>query len=81
MKWTLLIVLLAAVSGVQAQEHIIKNTDAIVAESPINIASEKVNKLFVAPPAAFNRLKSAGAVDTKIEVTYEGFPQEAIRAF
>ena len=82
MKWTLLIVLLAAISGVQAHEHLKKNADAIVAASPINIASEKVNKLFVAPPAAFsNRLKSAGAVDTKIEVTYEGFPQEAKRAF
>ena len=66
----------------RAHEHLKKNADAIVAESPINIASEKVNKLFVAPPAAFsNRLKSAGAVDTKIEVTYEGFPQEAKRAF
>ncbi|HKJ78470.1 MAG TPA: hypothetical protein VKA10_03000, partial [Prolixibacteraceae bacterium] len=82
MKWTLQIVLLAAIiSSVQAQPHIKSDADGISGNAPINIASDKVNKLFVAPPAEFNQLKSATAVETNIEVMYVGFPKEAQQAF
>ncbi len=61
--------------AVQAQVHF---KDAVVANSPVNIASEKINKLYVEPPV---RLKSTGSVKSEFEVTYVGFPEDAKKAF
>ncbi len=82
MKWTLLVVLFTAIyCSAQAQPYNKKIADAVVADAPVNIASEKVNEIYIEPPVAFNRLKSTGSADTKIEVIYENFPQEAKHAF
>ena len=62
-------------SNVQAQVHF---KDAVVANSPVNIASEKINKLYVEPPV---RLKSTVSVKSEFEVTYVGFPEDAKKAF
>ena len=76
MKWTLQVVLYALLgSSVQAQVHF---KDAAVAGSPVNIASEKINKLYVEPPV---RLKSTGALKSEFEVTYVGFPEECKKGF
>ncbi len=77
MKWTLLIVLCVAIFGsLHGQVHL-KESKAINPGS-IHIASEKTNKLYIAPPA---RLKSAGTANSSIEVTYIGFPENAKAAF
>ena len=85
MKWTLLVVLLTAfICSAQAQLHTKKSVGAISADPAINIAAEKVNKIYIAPPAGFSRLKSAGSIEsaeTKIEVEYINFPEDAKRAF
>ncbi len=74
-KWTLFLFLAIGGFSVRAQVHF---KDAAVAGSPVNIASEKINKLYVEPPV---RLKSTGAVKSEFEVTYVGFPEDAKKAF
>jgi len=80
MKWTLLAVLFGiAVCNAEGQKYMGKPVYEI--ESPVNIATDEVNKRFIPPPAAFNQLKSASSAKASIEVTYINFPEDAKRAF
>jgi hypothetical protein len=80
MKWTLqLFLFIAVVCNVKGQEHF-KGTTAC-SNSPVNIALNEVNKIFVAPPAKFNMLKSAKSSQSNFKVTYVNFPEEAKQAF
>lgn len=80
MKRTLWAGLIVAVTySVQAQK--INIFAEAHSESVVNIASEESNKKYVAPPAQFNRLKSAKSGKSEINVTYVDFPEEARQAF
>ncbi|HDR52189.1 MAG TPA: T9SS type A sorting domain-containing protein [Mariniphaga anaerophila] len=80
MKWMLISVLLFAFVGNAGAQEIEKGSTA-QSENLINIAVDEVNRTFVAPPEQFSRLKSAKAPQSKIQVTYVNFPEEAKRAF
>lgn len=80
MKWTILSVLFFAfICNTGAQE--IEKGSTAQSENLINIAVDAVNKSFVAPPEEFTRLKSAKSPQSKIQVTYVNFPEDAKRAF
>jgi hypothetical protein len=80
MKWTLqLVLLIAVVCNAKGQEHF-KGTTAC-SNSPVNIALDEVNKVFVAPPLQLNILKSAKSSQSNFKVTYVNFPEEAKQAF
>lgn len=80
MKWALQLVLfIALVGSVKAQDEYKGSTAQ--GESLINIALEEVNKAFIAPPQAFNQLKSAKTPQSSIKVNYHNFPEEAKHAF
>jgi hypothetical protein len=80
MKWMLQLVLLfAIVCSAEAQDLLKANSAQ--SESPVNIALEEVNKVFVSPPEVFNRLKSAKAPQSSFKITYVNFPEEAKPAF
>ena len=80
MKWTLqLVLLIALISNAEGQDFY-KGTSAFC-ESPVNIALDKVNEVFVAPPQRLNDLKSAKSSSSAFKVTFYNFPEEAKQAF
>lgn len=54
--------------------------DFTEAQSPVNIALDEVNKVFT-PPADLNSNLKSGTTESSIIVTYNGFPENAKKAF
>jgi hypothetical protein len=80
MKWTLqLILLLALACNAEGQDHYKVST--AYSESPVNIALDEIQEIFVAPPVKPLSLKSAKASDPTFKVTFVNFPEEAKEAF
>ncbi|MBT3382652.1 MAG: T9SS type A sorting domain-containing protein [Prolixibacteraceae bacterium] len=70
--------LIFAANGAMGQKNIMKQ--AIEIESPINIPSEEVRKLFT-PPPSFNQLKSATETMSEFVIDFINFPEDAKTAF
>ncbi len=76
----LLLVLIVALESNAKGQDFDKITTAIC-NSPVNIALDEVNKVFVAPPLRSNELKSAKSSSSTFTVTFYNFPEEAKKAF
>jgi hypothetical protein len=80
MKWTLQLVLfIVMVCNAKGQDYL-KGAVAFT-NSPVNIALDEVNKVFVAPPLRNNMLKSSKSAQSNFRVTYVNFPEDAKQAF
>ncbi len=78
MKWTLLVILYGiVVFNSNGQGY----SGKAISNAPVNIPSDAINKVFIAPPASSRMFKSADAGQSKMTVTYINFPDAAKEAF
>lgn len=80
MKRTLQLVLLIALAGNAVGQDYYESTVAFC-ESPVNIALDEEQKVFVAPPQRYDEMKSAKMSSSTFTVTFHNFPEEAKQAF
>ncbi len=80
MKWTLQLVLFIALVSNAVGQDINKGTVAFC-ESPVNIALDEVNEVFIAPPMRDSQLKSAKSSTSNFKISFTNFPEEAKQAF